>query len=98
MIVPDRAGIDGGTARHLPIDQFRQEDDFGKETADFLDGQVLTPARQEGLPTAYVRQRDCGRTRRVGGVLQRGCKGAAQSFEEIAVDLPFKGEDQVLLP
>src|SRR3546814_3147402 len=38
------------------------------------------------------------RTRRVGGVLQRGCKGAAQSFEEIAVDLPFKGEDQVLLP
>ena len=31
-------------------------------------------------------------------MLQRGCKGAAQSFEEIAVDLPFKGEDQVLLP
>src|SRR3546814_4944455 len=45
-----------------------------------------------------VCQRDRERTRRVGGVLQRGCKGAAQSFEEIAVDLPFKGEDQVLLP
>ena len=44
-----------------------------------------------------VCQRDRERTRRVGGVLQRGCKGAAQSFEEIAVDLPFKREDQVLL-
>ena len=59
---------------------------------------MLTSPREEGLPTTDVRQRDCQRAGRIGGVLQRECKGPAQSLEKIAINLSFKSENQVLLP